>query len=147
MYKIVKKFKNYPFAHRQHNHSGHCRKVHGHNWDFEVCVEAKTLDKNGFVYDFGKFKALRKWFEQKFDHTCLINEDDPKVEIFKMLQSESLLNLVLVKSGSAEGLAKMIYKKTDTMLQSQATVRQRGLSLVYIHVREDKNNSALFMGD
>lgn len=76
MYQIRKKFGPYPAAHKQHLHKGHCRLVHGHNWTFEIKLQSTAVDQNGFVYDFGEFKALKATFEQVFDHTFLINSAD-----------------------------------------------------------------------
>lgn len=82
MHRVTKVFKGYPFAHRQHTHDGHCRLIHGHNWDFEIALEADQLDENGFVYDFGKFGWLKEWLENMFDHTLLLNKDDPQLNFF-----------------------------------------------------------------
>ena len=40
------------FAHHVRGHSGPCISLHGHTWKFEVVLEAKELDKEGFVADF-----------------------------------------------------------------------------------------------
>lgn len=40
------------FAHHVRGHSGPCISLHGHTWRFEVAMEAKTLDAEGFVVDF-----------------------------------------------------------------------------------------------
>jgi 6-pyruvoyl-tetrahydropterin synthase len=40
------------FAHHVRGHAGPCISLHGHTWKFEVALEAKTLDREGFVVDF-----------------------------------------------------------------------------------------------
>jgi 6-pyruvoyl-tetrahydropterin synthase len=40
------------FAHHVRGHKGPCISLHGHTWRFELVLEAKTLDKEGFVVDF-----------------------------------------------------------------------------------------------
>ena len=45
------------FAHHVRGHSGACINIHGHTWKFEVELAAPTLDREGFVVDFGRLKA------------------------------------------------------------------------------------------
>ena len=67
-----KTYKDIPFAHRQHIHSGDCSKIHGHNWSIEIIFKAKELDKNGFVIDFGSLKYLKDFIDKKVRPLMLI---------------------------------------------------------------------------
>nr|BDD43961.1 hypothetical protein 21 [bacterium] len=141
MYTIQKTFTGYPFAHRQHRHDGHCAFVHGHNWEFTVVMESPTLDENGFVFDFGKFKKLKEWFNHMFDHTLLINEDDPHLEFFQRNSVTrkgylDLWDLRIVKGGSAELLAEFIFKEIWDLYP--------GYKVVKVIVREDEKNEAVY---
>ncbi len=134
-YSIEKKFTGFPFAHRQHNHEGKCRLVHGHNWDFAIRLESDRLDEIGFVYDFGKFKWLRQWLTDMFDHTCVINADDPLLEDFERMHAEGLIQLRVVPCVSAEGLAKLVYEYANQEL---------GELIVSVSVWEDEKNQATY---
>lgn len=140
MYKIEKTFIGYPFAHRQPKHQGHCAFIHGHNWDFTVVLESEDnqLDENQFVYDFGKFAWLKEWFTHMFDHTCVINSDDPRLFEFEAMNSSSLIKLRTVPSGSAEGLAKYIFDHIENNLNSTSC------RLVSVTVHEDYKNTATY---
>lgn len=140
MNRIIKKFQGYPFAHRQPNHDGHCALIHGHNWDFTVELEAADdqLDENDFVYDFGKFKFLKGWFTEMFDHTCLINASDPRLEEFRTMHASGLMNLKVVPSASAEGLAKLIFNQ---IINNYDLGKAK---LVSVTVHEDYKNSAVY---
>ena len=35
--------------------------------------------------DFGGLKEFKQWLEHMFDHTLLVAEDDPELELFKNL--------------------------------------------------------------
>ena len=143
MYKITKTFGEYPFAHRQHVHRGHCKYVHGHNWRFKVELESETLDENGFVYDFGNFKDLKKWFEEMFDHTLLINHDDPMKDWFvdNAKQDCGLIwDLRIVDSGSAEKLAEFVGFYIIGYLAEYLDVR-----LISVTVMEDNKNAAIWV--
>jgi 6-pyruvoyl-tetrahydropterin synthase len=139
-YTISKTFLGYPFAHRQPNHAGHCALIHGHNWDFTVELSAPEgqLDENDFVYDFGKFAWLKEWLTYMFDHTCVINATDPLLENFKELDIQNLLNLRIVDSASAEGLAKLVYEFIKTKDLGD------NVELVSVTVHEDYKNSAKY---
>lgn len=137
-YKITKKFKGYPFAHRQPTHDGHCKLIHGHNWDFEICLSSHALDSNGFVYDFGQFKDFRKWLDEMFDHTLLINEDDSRLVSFKLLQEAGLADLKVVESCSCEGLAKFVFEYLKEYLKDHVA------EVDYVRVFEDETNTAIY---
>ena len=57
-YTCAKRYYNLPCAHRQHNHRGHCSKIHGYSRSFEFHCAAHELDENGFVFDFGNFGGV-----------------------------------------------------------------------------------------
>ena len=48
MYKIIKSI-DIDFAHHIRGHQGACINIHGHTWKFEVGVQAKELNEDGFV--------------------------------------------------------------------------------------------------
>jgi 6-pyruvoyltetrahydropterin/6-carboxytetrahydropterin synthase len=52
----VRKSIDIDFAHHVRGHLGPCINLHGHTWKFEVEVEARELDAQGFVIDFGVLK-------------------------------------------------------------------------------------------
>lgn len=71
-----KEYRDIPFGHRQPNHDGHCALIHGHNWGVKFSFAAKTLDRSGFVVDFGKLKGIKDMLNE-FDHALVLNETDP----------------------------------------------------------------------
>ena len=144
MYYITKRFKNYPFAHRQHTHDGHCAWVHGHNWDFEICLESAALDENGFVFDFGKFKDFKDWLSQKFDHTCLINRDDPMLPVFRIMHDAGLMKLMEIDSCSSEGIARIVAEELIEFLESMRGLDKRKINVVWVKVYEDEKNTAVY---
>jgi len=139
MYQIKKKFGPYPFAHRQHKHNGHCSFVHGHNWYFEVILEGDELDDVGFVYDFGKFKRFKHWLEYMFDHTLLINKDDPNIDDFIERNGE-LWDMREVDGGSSELIAKTVFEFLHALLNNTMDSDK----LVSVRVIEDEKNSAIY---
>lgn len=63
-------------AHLLRGYQGDCARLHGHNWQIEVFVEAAKLDKLGIAVDFRDIKNHTKSVISKLDHRYL-NEIKP----------------------------------------------------------------------
>lgn len=131
-----------PFAHRAPLHDGHCKLIHGHNWDLEVTFGADTTDPNGFVMDFGKLKDVKAWIDKDFDHALVLNQTDPLLEkFFDFLQPLGLLNITAVLDCSCEGLAKHFYDEVNMLIGKATSGRVRVLNVT---LHEDSKNSASY---
>src|SRR5690554_3965822 len=103
MYISTKLFENYSVALRQHKaqHS-HCQLLHGYALKLKVWfasvepLEENQLDDMNWVVDYGGFKdapqgnGLKSWMNDMFDHTTLIEKDDPQLETFTALEELGL---------------------------------------------------------
>lgn len=137
----TKKFGPYPFAHRQPLHTGHCSKVHGHNFYFEMTFAATELDANGFVQDFGRLGYLKEWLADQFDHTLVVLASDPLLAQFQNLEQLQACYLTVVNDGSAEGLAAYVYAQASSIMRELSSGR---VSLVRVTCFEDEKNSATY---
>lgn len=153
----TKRYSNLPFAHRQHRHDGHCALIHGHNWAFEFEFIASALDENGFVIDFGKLQWLKRWLEERFDHTLVLNQDDPNLDYLQrvlgnptpdilgvsMGQPCLLSSIVVVPNAGAEGLAQWVLGEVNRLLEQRFPVTEgRIIRVTRLTVFEDEKNSA-----
>lgn len=157
----TKIYSDFPAAHRQHKHDGHCALIHGHNWSFEFVFACAALDANQFVVDFGKLKWLRNWLNKQFDHTLLLNADDPFLEYFTETLQEMrpdctspsslcFADIVIVPNCGAEGLAAWLLEKVNELFTSGEYVTEeerldflaRKVRVVAVTVFEDSKNSA-----
>lgn len=48
-----------------------CARLHGHNYDVEVVLEAADLDAVGFVRDYRELSALKSFLDERVDHRHL----------------------------------------------------------------------------
>ena len=48
-----------------------CGRLHGHNYEIEVILQAPVLDATGFVRDFHELAALRDFINEMLDHKHL----------------------------------------------------------------------------
>ena len=147
MITCTKRYDDLPFAHRQPKHDGHCAWIHGHNWGFEFEFGCTRLDECGFVIDFGKLKWLKSWIEERFDHTLLLNADDPMLPYLRSaLDSQPgerynclLAKIVVVPDCSSEGLAKWLLEHANSVVQDNTEGR---VFICRVTVIEDSKNSA-----
>ncbi|MDQ8207211.1 6-carboxytetrahydropterin synthase [Coraliomargarita sp. SDUM461003] len=135
-----KSYRDIPFAHRQHHHSGHCALIHGHNWTITLTFACNETDENGFVLDFGKVKYLKKWIDENLDHACLFNESDPEKEAL-LKQFGHLFKAYTLPTCSCEGLAEHIYHTFNPMVRAQSDNRAW---ITEVEIEEDNKNSAAY---
>lgn len=143
-YTCKKEYADIPFAHRQHEHQGHCALIHGHNWSFVLHFTAETLDPNGFVVDFGDLKFIKNDLLALFDHALVLNQDDPHLDTFLRELEPQFAQITVVPNCGAEGLAKFVLDLTNQALQMSKSSDwdDRGLRCFKVEVREDSKNSA-----
>lgn len=142
-----KRYSDLPFGHRQPKHDGHCAWIHGHNWEFEFEFEATHLDECGFVIDFGKLKWLKDWLNERFDHTLVLNNDDPQLHYIRQaLDSqvgdrgvEPLAKIFTMPDCSCEGLAAWLLSEVSKIVEENSGGRVR---VRKVKVIEDSKNHA-----
>lgn len=147
---VTKSYRDFPAAHRQHNHKGHCRYIHGHNWGWDIEFSCQKLDDCGFVIDVGTLQKVKDYLIQTFDHTLLLNEDDPFRE---RLQSkgfglgDGFADIVLVPNCGMEGLAKLVFETVNYLIQDTQELpgADRGLVVTKVTCWEDSKNSATYL--
>ena len=109
-------YDDFPCSHRQWRHEGHCSFVHGYSRSFTFWFTAKELDENSFVVDFSSLKALEKKLKQQFDHTFLINEDDPLLDYWENLHSLKALDLRIMDNVGMEFTSELIWRWANEYL-------------------------------
>lgn len=154
MYISTKLFENYSVAIRQHKakHS-HCQLLHGYAFKFKVWfasnepLEENQLDDMNWIVDYGGFKSppqgngLKDWMNHMWDHTLLIEKDDPYVELFQDLEREGLCKLHVMDKMGAESCAKLVYDKFNDRLSKTDGGRCKVLQ---VECFENDNNSSIY---
>lgn len=147
LYRSTKSFWNFPCAHRQWKHPGHCKYVHGYSRSFHFLFESTNdaLDACGFVQDFSDLKDLGEWLKDKFDHTLLLNPDDPLLGDFRKLESEAACKIVVVPTGvSMEGTAQWVFETWAPIIKQRSN---GGVRLVQVEVKENDKNSGIYAAE
>jgi 6-pyruvoyltetrahydropterin/6-carboxytetrahydropterin synthase len=131
----------------------HCKFLHGYGISFRVTFEGE-LDEKNWVFDFGGMKRAKtlidydgKKFNPKdlfaylFDHTTIIAEDDPHLDVFKDLDRMGVIQLRVMKYVGCERFAQFLYKIINDFLFYETKGRVRAVSVT---VYEHERNSATF---
>ncbi len=112
MYVSTKRYsheRGYSIAYRQWRADSHCRFIHGYSLAFDFEFEAEELDVRNWVCDFGGFSTLRDFLDEYFDHTLLVAQDDPELEVFLELNRKGLAQVREVHRTGCEGLAEFLF--------------------------------------
>ena len=115
MFRSTKTFHFLPCAHRQWRDEGHCRFVHGYDRSVHLVFECSELDDKMWAMDFGGLKPIKAWLEDLFDHTLLINEDDPELAFFQEMERRDLCRLRVMPNVGMEGSAKYVFEYNETL--------------------------------
>jgi len=149
-YQSTKLFDGYSCVFRQWKAEGtHCRFLHGYGVSFRVWFEGE-LDERNWVWDFGGMKRAKgtidymnpkQWMDYMFDHTVIISEDDPYLDVFKKMMVDDLIQLRVIPATGAEQFAKYIYKKLNTFIQEETEGR---VKIAKVEFMEHNKNTAIY---
>jgi 6-pyruvoyltetrahydropterin/6-carboxytetrahydropterin synthase len=91
--------------------------------------------------DFGGLKAIKRQLEDWFDHTVILQADDPLVHTFRELTTKGHCKLQTFPLISCEGLAEYVGEYVDYMLHEANGGRNWVVSCEMI---EAEKNSAIY---
>ena len=153
-YISTKLFDNYSVAIRQWKaqHS-HCQLLHGYALKFKVWFASnepdidKQLDEMNWIVDYGGFKnqpqgnGLKAWMDHMWDHTLLIQKDDPYVDIFEQLGPMGLAKVHLLDKMGAESCAKLVFDHFNEVLSKTDAGRCK---VIKVECFENDKNSSIY---
>jgi 6-pyruvoyltetrahydropterin/6-carboxytetrahydropterin synthase len=149
-YQSTKLFDGFSCVFRQWKAEGtHCRFLHGYGVSFRVWFEGE-LDERNWVWDFGGMKRAKgtidgmnpkAWMDYMFDHTVIISEDDPYLDLFKKMMIDDLIQLRIIPAVGAEQFAKYIYEKLNTFVQKETNDR---VKVARVEFMEHNKNTAIY---
>lgn len=127
----------------------HCSLLHGYSIGVKLIFECDELDERNWVMDFGGLKDFKTWLEYMFDHTLLIAEDDPELDIFKKLDSDQhkVVDLRIVPGVGCEKFAEMCFEKMHKILlesKNNNSSLNPTVKIKSVEVFEHSANSAIY---
>jgi len=134
----------------------HCSLLHGYSIGVKLIFVCEELDERNWVMDFGGLKNFKNWLEYMFDHTVLVAEDDPKLELFNQLNSmddgynaKGICDLRIVPGVGCEKFAELCYTKMAELLEEDKKAKlalNPTVRLKSVEVFEHGANSAIYEG-
>lgn len=100
-----------------------------------------AISESGFGVDFGEFSEINSWLKHWFDHTVLINEDDPELPLFQKLHDREILDLRVLPNVSMERTAEFVFTYVDCWIRRQSSDRS---FLIEVECRENNKNAATY---
>ena len=132
-YIITKEF-TFEAAHRLiRNYEGKCSNNHGHSYRVKLYLAGDALDEKDMLLDFNETKELRHWIDNNLDHTTILWEEDPMVEM--MMRFENRL-VVTNKNPTSEHIAELI------LAQAQRLFENSSVKVHCVEVSETSTSSA-----
>lgn len=120
------------YGHRLMDYVGRCARIHGHNVRVELVLAAKTLDRRGFVMDFGDLEETAKRFiDDTLDHRLLLRRDDP---VIPSLEAAGEVFVALDENPTAEFLSRYLFE----------ALTERGLPLKAVRFWETETSVATY---
>jgi 6-pyruvoyl-tetrahydropterin synthase len=141
VYRTVKTFDHYPCSHRQWRHDGHCKYIHGYSRSFTITFGCHALAEAGFGVDFGELKEIKAWLSHWFDHTTLINADDPEMALFESMHAKDIIDLRVLPNVSMERTAEFVFDYVDDWIQKHTDGRAFVLE---VECRENSKNAGIY---
>ena len=149
-FKSTKIFDGFSTVFRQWRADGtHCQFLHGYGISFKITFEGE-LDEKNWVWDFGGMKRAKgtidgmnpkAWMDYMFDHTVIMAEDDPYLELFEDMDKNKLIQLRVIPATGAEQFAKYIYDKVNEFVLEETNNRVR---VTQVEFKEHNKNSAIY---
>jgi len=102
MYQISVK-SSFSAAHNLREYKGKCEQLHGHNWNVELFLESRSLNREGMVMDFKDAKSILDKIIEFLDHKY-INEISPFDRI----------------NPTSENIARFIFKKVKSEFKNKS---------------------------
>ena len=151
-FRSTKVFDGYSTVFRQWRAEGtHCKFLHGYGVSFKVWFEG-DLDERNWVWDFGGMKRAKgtidgmnpkAWMDYMFDHTTIVAEDDPNINLFKAMDESNIIQLRILPAVGAEQFANYLWVKLNNFIQEETDGR---VKVVQVEFREHEKNTAFYKG-
>lgn len=149
-FQSTKLFDGYSTCFRQWKAEGtHCKYLHGYAVSFRVWFEGE-LDERNWVWDFGGMKRAKntiagkspkEFFTWLLDHTTVVAEDDPYLDLFKQMHTDGLIQLRILPSVGCERFAEYLYRTINNFLSIETEGRVKAIK---VEVFEHERNSASY---
>ena len=115
--------------------------MHGYSRSFQFWFAAHQLDDCGFVVDFSSLRPLLERLKAQFDHTFLVNADDPLLVEWQRLHKLGAFDLRIMDNVGMEASAELVWQWANELLLE----RDGGRSCCWkVEANENEKNHGYF---
>ena len=115
--------------------------MHGYSRSFRIQFAATELDCCGFVVDFSSLRPLESRLRKQFDHTFLVNADDPLLEEWHRLHNLGAIDLRVMKNVGMESTALLVWEWANALVLE----RDGGRTCCWaVEAQENRTNAAAY---
>ena len=134
----------FPVAYRQWRADSHCNVIHGYSFSVKFYFGTNDLDVRNWAADYGGLRELKQLLDDQFDHTLLVAEDEPEMDLYKELQKRGLARLTVLPNLGCEAIADQLYKYVNGIFIPDAwgPGEAERLWCFRVEVRETQTNMA-----
>ena len=134
----------FPVAYRQWRADSHCNVIHGYSFSVKFYFGTNDLDVRNWAADYGGLRELKQLLDYQFDHTLLVAEDEPEMDLYKELQKRGLARLTVLPNLGCEAIADQLYKYVNGIFIPDAwgPGEAERLWCFRVEVRETQTNMA-----
>lgn len=123
---------------------GACASLHGYDRSVHFLFTG-TPDEQGWIFPFGKLKAVKEFLEYYFDHTSLLPANDPRLNTipFEMLTKGGIIGTlrVLPYGVSMEMSSMFIWEQVNAYIYK---ITEGRVCVAQVEVKEHERNSGIF---
>ena len=119
----------------------HCSLLHGYSLGFKFTFGCNKLDDKNWGVDFGGLKPLKAWLEDNFDHQLCLDENDPQLHHFHVLEDAGLCEIRFFDGVGAEKFAEHAFNFADKLIREKTNDR---CFVVEVECMEHGANSAIY---
>lgn len=141
--KVIPHSEGLSAVYRQWRADSHCRFLHGYSLQFLLFIHCDALDQNGWVYDYGQFKKLKKWLRKTFDHRVIVARDDPEFNRIRKLEKHGVCRVSVMDQVGTEAFAREVMEEMNYLIQQDPSARERGVVCDMVGCTEHEGNTAL----
>jgi 6-pyruvoyltetrahydropterin/6-carboxytetrahydropterin synthase len=83
----------------------------------------------------------KEYFAWLLDHTTIVAEDDPRLDLFRLMDDDEIIQLRVIPAVGCERFAEFLYGKINEFLELETEGRVKA---VKVEVYEHERNSASY---
>ena len=134
---------NLTCCYRHHNATNRGTLLHGYALGFRMVFECHHLDDNDWTMDFSGFDEVDAWLRGQFDHTLLVNENDPDLTTFRDMAAAGLCDIRVTSGIGCEKFAEMTFKWIKDWMQQRGMLTR--VTIRSVECMEHDGASAIYV--